>query len=425
MEDGEIPDNDSGDINITSHTATPRLRSVLGTTYDRSHEWPGEPSNTSANTNDLSYTYSNAKVASSILSSAQPSFRLIVVDTSILLSKHKLAILDGYSQVQFGRDVADPGTDTPRIRLKEMEVSKVHATAYWDMERREWGVVDMGSKHGTFVDSTSASGAGRVGHGAGVRLSPPRVASVPHRLRHMDRITIGSTTFVVHIHDDHIPCEDCSPIGGDEIPLFPAQKGKGQHTDLTLKRSRDAAGLDLDTSVYATQTARDPKKALTLLKRSLLIRHSDDPGVRSPSPGDARGRYVDRSARRRALHPASHPDAPGVSPQSTRSNSPSVPPPVETVTSQPPAPLPTTNVGHRLLMKQGWEPGTSLGVSQDLTVGRIGLVEPLEVSSSLNRTGLGMANSVLLPNANGAQWKEGAKHKRWDSLRLEAADRRT
>jgi len=76
-------------------------------------------------------------------------------------------------------------------------------------------------------------------------------------------------------------------------------------------------------------------------------------------------------------------------------------------------------------MKQGWEPGTSLGVSQDLTVGRIGLVEPLEVSSSLNRTGLGMANSVLLPNANGAQWKEGAKHKRWDSLRLEAADRRT
>jgi hypothetical protein len=88
--------------------------------------------------------------------------------------------------------------------------------------------------------------------------------------------------------------------------------------------------------------------------------------------------------------------------------------------SQPPTPLPTSNIGHRLLMKQGWTPGNALGVSDPLD-DRVGLVEPLEVKSSKNRAGLGIKSSAAVsePDLSGSRmtWKEREKMKRYASLR--------
>ena len=66
--------------------------------------------------------------------------QLRVLQTAILHKHLSLAVLDAYAETQFGRDVATPGSDTPRIRLKEMPVSKLHATVFWDKARREWAV---------------------------------------------------------------------------------------------------------------------------------------------------------------------------------------------------------------------------------------------------------------------------------------------
>jgi G-patch domain/FHA domain len=373
--------------------------------YDPSLEWAADTSTIDSpmlnSLQDAGHTTPPVKAASWV------TMRLLVTRTSILSRKHRIAVVDAYPQLQFGRDVAPAGTDIPRIRLKEMEVSKVHATAYWDADWRAWAVVDMGSKHGTFLKAQGVGPYNGEMAGKGIRLSHSKVASVPRKLRHLDRLTIGSTTFLIHIHGDQVPCIECSPQGGDEIPLFP---GAGTQDETSaLKRTSDVASLEVGH--------RNPKKALTMLKRTLLTQHHD--AARQPVGTEAR--YTDRSARRRELHPSSHLDVPGISRGDPDSSSPSLPPtpsPCTDVGHQEtaPSPLPTTNVGHRLLVKQGWQPGTSLG---HLAPGEeVGLLEPLQLNSTSNRAGLGMHQTSR--STSHSSWKENAKQNRWEILRSDA-----
>ncbi|KAH8994973.1 hypothetical protein EDB92DRAFT_1848541 [Lactarius akahatsu] len=193
-----------------------------------------------------------------------PICRLIVQQSRRRFLPHnqRLAVVDGYSQVQFGRDAAPHGVSTPRIRLKDMEVSKLHATLFWDSERHEWAVVDMGSKHGTFVGSGQDTKP--------TRLSASREASMPKRVRHLDRLSLGGTTFVVHVHENRLPCVDCSASteGDDDmIPLFSPQKSDdGAAVQAVQKRKRVA---DPAEDVPRNGNA---KRALASLKQSLLSR---------------------------------------------------------------------------------------------------------------------------------------------------------
>ncbi|KAG5652326.1 hypothetical protein H0H81_005394 [Sphagnurus paluster] len=401
-------DSEEGEI----YEAPTTYVSQRGDGYDPSYEWPGEDTScTPSPSTQLEQGASPApKQATNTLRPNQPIFRLLVLRTSIISSKHRLAVIDGYSEIQFGRDVAPAGSTTPKIRLKEMEVSKVHATAYWDASRKEWGIVDMGSVHGTFLHSASgpASGGGDPAVDRGVRLSPPRQASIPRKINHLDRLTIGGTTFLVHFHQDRLPCEECSTSGKDEIPLFPVSK----HASKTL--IADAGSVTPPSGSYTPKSARD---ALTMLKQSLLTRHGDARPKSAPPADQVSTEYVDRSARRRALMPASHPDAPGVVSSATPTwTQPEPQPPVSLEPiSQPPKPLSSSNIGHRLLRKQGWEPGTSLGSPLESGEGRAGLIEPIEVSASVNR-GLKRSSTMSLPSLSDPDWKETAKRKRWDRL---------
>ncbi|KAF8986581.1 hypothetical protein BDQ17DRAFT_1436184 [Cyathus striatus] len=402
--------------------------SVTGKAYDPAYEWPGESSFTPAICFPDEETTSDIDRSNTIPKSNQPTFRLVVLRSSILPSKHKMAIVDGYSEVQFGRDIAVAGSSTPRIRLKEMEVSKLHATAYWDGARREWGIVDMGSKHGTYLRTGSSTP--KVDN-PGVRLSPPRVASIPKRLRHNDLLTIGTTTFIVHIHDSQIPCASCSPQANQEIPLFTSQL-RAQASS-SAKRTREVAGLDEGVTPYISNKDRDPKKALHVLKRNLLTRHETP--THSPLHFESAfaPQYFDRAARRRALISASHPDAPGVPilPMSTVSTTESrvlsgmeLPSPVPPPVSQTPAPLSSANVGHRLLMKQGWLPGEPLGLGSNED--RTALVEPLNVTATVHRAGLGVKKSSLTDPSEatyGDNWKERKRNKRFQQLRQDTVDR--
>ncbi|KAH9987327.1 hypothetical protein BJV74DRAFT_842485 [Russula compacta] len=222
-------------------------------TYHPSHEFPGGDEG-SSHPGFHTYTESTRTPSNDF-----PICRLVIQEGRFISQKRRLAVIDGYSEVQFGRDVAPPGVSTPRIRLRDMEVSKLHATLFWDTERSEWAVVDMGSKHGTFVGSV---------HGTDrVRLSASRVASMPRRLKHLDRLSLGGTTFVVHIHENRLPCSDCSASGqGSDnlIPLFYHQRDSGtaSQAERSLKRGADSSD----------DVPRNAKRALSSLKRSLLSR---------------------------------------------------------------------------------------------------------------------------------------------------------
>ncbi|CAA7267136.1 unnamed protein product [Cyclocybe aegerita] len=386
--------------------------SVHGGHYDPAFEWPGDGSNGV----DILYP-APQEPSTSVqgLKRGHPAFRLVVWRSSILPAKHKVAVLDGYAEVQLGRDLQPEGSGTPRIRLKEMEVSKLHATTYWDGARKEWNVVDMGSKHGTFLHPGPVSPDS---DDLGGRLSPSRTASVPRRLRHSDRLSIGGTIFVVHIHEDQRPCEDCTISGKEGIPLFPIPKG--------AKRTRDSAGLDSDSSGSSrthSNTERDPKKVLTMLRRSLLTRHGGPKGGSSSAAVETSNEYVDRAARRRLLHTLTRPSSPQLSPVSVASAGSLLATEQPSAKLQPPAPLTLSNVGHRLLTQQGWAPGSALGIStpqESSDAQRISLVDPLEVASNQHRAGLGM-KPVSAYDAEclhlGADWKERGKLRRFASLK--------
>lgn len=98
--------------------------------YDPCYEWPGDE---------------DIEISPLPKRSRRPICRFVVSRTAVLPAQHRIVSADDYTEIQFGRD-AQFGA-IPRVRLKEMQVSKLHATAYWDPARKEWNVVDMGSKH--------------------------------------------------------------------------------------------------------------------------------------------------------------------------------------------------------------------------------------------------------------------------------------
>jgi pSer/pThr/pTyr-binding forkhead associated (FHA) protein len=400
-------------------TSPPRSSTFSTTAYDPSLEWPGDDENAqwSAFLPLYEVNSSEGLIEPLLLSKSVPSLRLIrLPDAShkpVLPRAHRLVILDGYNEVEIGRDLPSSGSDKPRIRLKEMEVSKLHATIYWDNKRREWAVVDMGSKHGTFLRKQNGSSYSQpcdtTDDPRGARLSLPRVSSIPRQLRHLDHLSVGSTTFVAHIHEGCLPCEECTPVGGDEISLHTVRSATA--TSVSNKRKRDEQGPPVVGE-------SDPKKALSMLRRTLLSRHNHHIGSSSSS-----GPFVDRSALRRALHP----DAPVVQREkpSARTNLEAsavlTPPSAAIRSTSPPAsvsiPLTSTNIGHRLLMQQGWIPGTALRSSESDRIENMDLMTPLEPKARSSRVGLGVRelSSTRSPEEQSANWREDGKFRRWSS----------
>ncbi|OSD06334.1 hypothetical protein PYCCODRAFT_1360473 [Trametes coccinea BRFM310] len=402
-----------------------------GSAYSPALEWPGD----SALPTDQPLPIGHYMLVEQAEPPPASSLRLLVQSSPVLRKKHKIALLDGYPEIQIGRDLAPPSSETPKIRLKELEVSKLHATIYWDRERSRWSIVDMGSKHGTFIQPASASasvsapvpGADTVAGGTsvggadprGVRLSPSRVASMPRTLHHLDRLSIGGTTFLVHLHENGLPCTHCSPQADEEIPLF-SHRTQEDESGTSKKRKLEAAASSTSSASDVAQP-RNPKQALAMLKRSLLS------NSKVPAPGPASGsrppQYVDRSARRRALFP-DHSPATTSAVERSRYPSPSVSAPTAPTTplpsapiSTPPTPLSSSNIGHRLLMKQGWQPGSALG---DPGSGREGgLVAPLEPPTTVGRAGLGapVRRASSTPGSQDGDWKDVGKRRRWMEMR--------
>lgn len=97
-------------------------------------------------------------------SSSQPSL-------SLLPSSQTLALITSTTTIGRDRDYA------PRIRLKSLEVSKNHATIYWDVEMGEWAIVDMASTHGTYIRRHEGEGK------TWERLAERGMASLPRQLK--------------------------------------------------------------------------------------------------------------------------------------------------------------------------------------------------------------------------------------------------
>ena len=122
-----------------------------------------------------------------------PFLRLVKLSSDVLPSHKTVAIVDGrHGGVSIGRDKAF----TARLRLPSMEVSKHHANLFSTSRAPiRFSIADTGSMHGTYVRRRASTSY--------ERLSPPKHASRPWTLEHLDVVRIGvqSTEFEVHLHD--------------------------------------------------------------------------------------------------------------------------------------------------------------------------------------------------------------------------------
>jgi pSer/pThr/pTyr-binding forkhead associated (FHA) protein len=304
-------------------------------------------------------------------SDADPGAHLVrlVVRRSKALTHGAVAVLDAREGgIQLGRDRCERGAPA-RVRVREMEVSKTHAVVYWD---DGWFIVDLGSTLGTYVAHRGERDA--------TRLAEPKCSSKPYALEHRSVLTIGTTTFVVHIHDDW-PCAECKLAGNEQIALDDGTAEPAEPTDEPNPR------LALDAGQRRGERQLQRKLELNALRDTLLGKeqHRDKSNI-----------YVDRSAQRRRLHgnaPYSRPTT-STPPQTTPTQTPAV-------TSGP------SQASRAMLAKQGWTPGSGLG--RDAS----GIAQPIATVVRNDRVGLGAHGATSDPDAD---WKTRGRQRRWDAL---------
>ncbi|GAA5969473.1 hypothetical protein JCM11641_008126 [Rhodosporidiobolus odoratus] len=224
-----------------------------------------------------------------------PILRLVVLkrpEPSVLPTAQTVASLDPSEPVTVGRDKSFER----RIRLKELAVSKTHCTLYWDIDPLLedggfWAVADNGSMHGTFV---SSEGVGKM------RLSEPKVASAPSRLRHLDSLHVGSTTFSVHIHAS-FACSACSVTSDSSnvIPLVPPAEERSTAPSKYATKTKEEKEQDrrdqlrgLRAKLLQPETTKNPKPST-----SSSAAKTTSPS--SPSAATPKSVFVDRAAARR------------------------------------------------------------------------------------------------------------------------------
>lgn len=266
--------------------------------------------------------------------------RLVKLDCAALPADKHVAVVPCDSDgISIGRD----RIYTPRIRIPVMEVSKHHANMFCDVStatgpdvQPDFFVTDTGSTHGTFVHRRpleslpiGTADLARIADSEFVRLSPPRHASTPYRLEHLDIVRFGPHAFEVHLHWPPRECDVCAAAHDEMIDLDTAARPAAQPQA---------------TGVFA-RSARERKQMVERERRERLdaIRQSYGPAEKR-----RKGAYRDRAAVRRSI-PA-----------------PRAPPPAPVPQEAPPS------VGYKLLAKMGGATGGDVPLPR-VASGRAGL----------------------------------------------------
>ena len=107
-----------------------------------------------------------------------PVLRLVVYHSSAGASADLLPAHQTVATITQTTSIGRDRSYDPRIRLKSLEVSKTHATLFYNEMERTWCILDNASTHGTFVRQDGQQGY--------TRLSDKGATSLPRVLQHLE-----------------------------------------------------------------------------------------------------------------------------------------------------------------------------------------------------------------------------------------------
>jgi pSer/pThr/pTyr-binding forkhead associated (FHA) protein len=286
-----------------------------------------------------------------------PCLRLVVV------SSEKMASGQVFMITKVGSDIGREVSERSGVRIKDVYVSKLHASVSFDEEEELFYIKDCGSVCGTFVNGRRLSdvrttvwgvpldwGTGQLpGEFLDKRLTnfpffQAKERSCLHPLVHGDTVAMGTSTFSVHIHKGLDVCNDC-------LPQPTISKGKSLYESVQCLEKERVETMDV-------------------LKRQY--------GLKGPQRQDPRSQpthYHNRAEERRRLH--------GSEPLMSEPMS-------TTQASSLQRPIESSNLGHQLLSKMGWEEGRGLGRDGK------GPTEPMVVVTRDPSAGLGSEHSSAI-----------------------------
>ncbi|KYM94361.1 Angiogenic factor with G patch and FHA domains 1 [Cyphomyrmex costatus] len=120
-----------------------------------------------------------------------PCMRIIVKETDLI--KLKLGSL--FLVTCIGGTLGREGDHS--VLIPDINISKYHARFVYDETKKQYQVIDFGSRNGTFIN--------------GKRLSVAKQESEPHEIMHGSIIQIGETKLLCHIHNGNETCGYCEP----------------------------------------------------------------------------------------------------------------------------------------------------------------------------------------------------------------------
>ncbi|XP_018337800.1 PREDICTED: angiogenic factor with G patch and FHA domains 1 [Trachymyrmex septentrionalis] len=156
-----------------------------------------------------------------------PCMRIIVKETDLI--KLKLGSL--FLVTCIGGTLGREGDHS--VLIPDINISKYHARFVYDEIKKQYQVIDSGSRNGTFIN--------------GKRLSVAKQESEPHEIMHGSIIKIGGTKLLCHIHNGNETCGYCEPgLVQQNINLNENKASKTKLYKEELRRLKHKFGIEKD-----------------------------------------------------------------------------------------------------------------------------------------------------------------------------------
>ncbi|XP_011150988.1 angiogenic factor with G patch and FHA domains 1 isoform X2 [Harpegnathos saltator] len=205
-EDGECSESDNDDI---SEEITPDLST--SSESDREEE------------QDLAKSY-------------PPCMRIIVKETNLAKLKMGCLFLVTYTGGSLGRE------GDHSVLIPDVNISKYHARFVYDETKKQYQIIDFGSRNGTFLN--------------GKRLSVAKQESEPYEITHGSIIKIGETKLLCHIHNGNETCGHCEPgLVQQNINSSENKTSKKKLHKEELRRLKHKFGVEKDNVISSSQLA--------------------------------------------------------------------------------------------------------------------------------------------------------------------------